>query len=271
MIKKLVSVIIPTYNRAHLISEAIESVVNQTYKDLEIIVVDDGSLDNTEKIVRKWQEKDKRIFYIKHEKNRGISAARNTGISYSKGDYLAFLDDDDIWLHQKIEVQMKEMMKSDFDLLFSNLYFWDSKKNTKYKAFELNPLSMGRDVLGILIKKNFGTTSTAFLRKSILKKVGFFDETLPPSEDYDLWLRIVYNGFKIGFIEEPLILYRIHSIQMTKKLYVMRTSRLKVFIKLIVREPLLLIKYPLLIKKILVLGSYKLIYDLLRLLKVKNK
>ena len=95
-----VSVIIPTYNRAHLVGRAIKSVLNQTYRDFEIIVVDDGSTDNTKDIIKEFQKKDKRIKYIPYEKNKGGSAARNTGIKAAKGEYIAFLDSDDEWAYE---------------------------------------------------------------------------------------------------------------------------------------------------------------------------
>ena len=100
-----VSVIIPTYNRAHLVGRAIRSVLNQTYQDFEIIVVDDGSTDNTEEVVKSFN--DPRIRYIRHEKNRGGSAACNTGIRAARGEYIAFQDSDDEWLPEKLEKQMQ--------------------------------------------------------------------------------------------------------------------------------------------------------------------
>ena len=101
-----VSIIIPTYNRAHLIGRAIQSVLNQTYQNFEIIVVDDGSTDNTEEMIKEFQKHDKRIKYIRHEKNRGGAAARNTGIKVARGEYIAFQDSDDEWLPEKLEKQM---------------------------------------------------------------------------------------------------------------------------------------------------------------------
>src|SRR4030042_5052103 len=100
-----VSIIIPTYNRAHLVMRAINSVLDQSFQDFEIIIVDDASRDNTEKMVSGIR--DKRIFYIRHEKNRGGSAARNTGIKQARGEYIAFLDSDDEWLPEKLEKQLK--------------------------------------------------------------------------------------------------------------------------------------------------------------------
>ena len=102
-----VSIILPTYNRAHIIEKAIQSVLNQTYQDFEIIIIDDGSKDDTKKIIRGFQEKDNRIKYIRFEENKGAAAARNAGIKMSKGEYITFQDSDDEWLPEKLEKQMK--------------------------------------------------------------------------------------------------------------------------------------------------------------------
>lgn len=108
--KPTVSVILPTYNRAHLVGRAIQSVLDQMYQDFEIIVVDDGSGDNTEEIINGFT--DTRIRYVKHQKNKGGSAARNTGIKLAKGKYIAFQDSDDEWLPDKLEKQMKAFKKA---------------------------------------------------------------------------------------------------------------------------------------------------------------
>ena len=102
-----VSIILPTYNRAYIIEKGINSLLNQTYQDFEIIIVDDGSTDNTEEIIKKLQEKDKRIKYIKLKTNKGAATARNIGIKAARGEYIAFQDSDDEWMHEKLEKQVK--------------------------------------------------------------------------------------------------------------------------------------------------------------------
>jgi glycosyltransferase involved in cell wall biosynthesis len=266
---KLISVIIPSYNSGRFLGRAIESVVNQTYKNLEIIIVDDGSVDETEKIAKAWQGKDKRIKYIKHQKNMGLAASRNTGIKNSQGEYIAFLDADDIWLPQKIETQLKKLKELNADLVFSNWYIWDPENNIKIKAFDSNPIKGKKDLLKFLIRKNFGNSSTALLKKSSLNIVGLFDETLNSSEDYDLWIRFCQKGMKIAFVEKPLIYYRTHSEQMSANIYRMCTTRLRVFLKLAKERPILLIKLPLLLKKIILLSGYKLVQDFLKIFKMK--
>jgi len=115
--KPTVSVIIPAYNRAHLIGRAIKSVLNQAYQDFELIIIDDCSTDNTDEVVREFQKKDNRIIYLKHDQNKGGSAARNTGIKVSKSEYIAFLDSDDEWLPEKLEIQMEAILKQNVSMV----------------------------------------------------------------------------------------------------------------------------------------------------------
>ena len=262
-----VSVIIPSYNSGKFLDEAVQSVVSQTYQNLEIIVVNDGSDDCTEEVAQKWQVADRRIKYIKHSRNQGLSAARNTGIKNAIGEYIAFLDADDVWLPKKIEIQIEKIKETNTDLAFSDWYVWDPQKDIKTKVFGSSPIKGKKDLLKFLIKKNFGNPSTAILRKAGLNRIGLFDESLPSSEDYDLWLRFILSGMKIIFINQPLVYYRVHSNQMTGDDYKMRVSRLIVFKKIVKRNPFFLIKYPLLLKKIILLEGYKLTQDLFNLFK----
>ena len=268
---ELISVIIPNYNSGKFLGEAIESVVNQTYKNIEIIVINDGSTDNTEEIAKKWQKRDERVRYLKHKENKGPSAARNTGIKNSRGEYIAFLDADDVWLPKKIEIQINKINDLDADLVFSNWYIWEPIKNVRVKAFNSNPLGNKEDLLCLFIKKNFGNPSTALLKKSSLEKIGLFDESLKSSEDYDLWLRFILKGMKIVFCIEPFIYSRKHPEQMTANTYRMRTSRLAVFKKIIQNEPNTLIKCPVLVKKIIFLQGYKFIQDFLKILGIRKR
>ena len=263
-----VSIIIPTYNRADLLPRAINSVLNQTFQDFELIIVDDGSTDNTKQVVEEFQKKDKRIKYIWQE-NSGLPTSRNTGIENTQGEYIALLDDDDVWLNKKLEIQLNKIEKNNHELFFSNWYFWDSETNQKNKAFNFNPLNNEKDLFKLFVKKNIGCSSTVIIKKAKLEKVGYFDEKLKSSEDYDLWLRFILNNARVGFDEEPLCLYRQHMKQMSSNQYIMRISRLKVFYKIIKKHPCYLIKYPILTKKIFSLQSYKLFYNFLKLFKNK--
>jgi len=183
-----VSVIIPTYNRAHLIGRAIQSVLDQTYQDFEIKVVDDSSADETEEIVRKF--KDKRIQYIRHTQNKGGPAARNVGIKMASGEFIGFLDDDDEWLPKKLEKQMRIFHGASPRIGVVYTGFWRIQDNKKTYM----PVAIPRKNAGVmhenLLKQNFVDTSTAIVRRKCFNKAGMFDETLPAYQDWEMWIRI---------------------------------------------------------------------------------
>jgi len=200
-----ISVIIPTYNRAHLIGRAIKSVLNQTYQDFEIIVVDDGSTDNTEEVVKSFN--DARISYIRHEKNKGEAAARNTGIEAAKKEYIAFQDSDDESFPQRLEKQIKifENESQKIGLVYSDMISIDEKGKKHYvKPAEFNPkdkfiykkaLNYERVCIGI---------GTSLIRKSCFGVAGFFDEKIPYFVDADFFIRLS-KYFYFYHISEPLI------------------------------------------------------------------
>lgn len=179
----LVSIIIPMYNSEETIIKSISSVLNQDYRDIEIIIVDDGSNDNSYNIVNLYIHEKKiqdKIKLIKQE-NRGPSAARNKGISISKGKYIAFLDSDDIWLKNKLIEQIKIMNKyNDISLLTCMINDNKLNHNTNLKYITFNKL----------LFKNCLTTSTVILKRNVIEDIGVFDDKKKYSEDYDLWLRI---------------------------------------------------------------------------------
>ncbi len=194
----LVSVIIPTYNRESTIEKSLQSVMNQTYKNIEIIVIDDGSTDNTENIVKDIQ--DERILYIKQE-NKGVSRARNTGILNSKGEYIAFQDSDDIWHANKLEVQMKKFRNSQYGLVYSSFNKIYEKKNSV-----LPKLKRGKEgnIYFDLLKLNFIGCPTVILKKEVVEKCGIFDESLHKYEDWEYFIRIS-REYKVLFVEEVLV------------------------------------------------------------------
>jgi glycosyltransferase involved in cell wall biosynthesis len=200
--KPTVSIIIPTYNRGHLIGRAIQSVLNQTYSDFELIVVDDRSTDNTEKVVKSI--KDKRIRYIQHEKNKGGAAARNTGIKAARGKYIAFQDSDDEWLSEKLEKQMKvfEGAPSNVGVVYSG--FWKIEGNRKKYIPSSQVTQKEGNLHNEVLKGNFVTTQSIVMRKQCVEKAGMFDENLPRLQDWELVLRLSkYYEFKC--IDEPLV------------------------------------------------------------------
>jgi len=209
-----VSVIIPTYNRAYLVGRAIRSVLNQTFQDFEIIVVDDGSTDNTEEVVKSFN--DPRIRYIRHEQNRGGSAARNTGIRAARGEYIAFLDSDDEWLPQKLERQVNAFKSLDetTGLVYTGLRFVDHKGTL---LWEQRPNLSGYIFHKLLQRNVIGTASSVMLRRDCLLSTGLFDETLPSRQDLDLWIRIA-RQFKVFPIPEPLTVHYVHEQRITADL-----------------------------------------------------
>ena len=214
-----VSVIIPTYNRAHLIGRAIQSVLNQTYRDFEIIVVDDGSTDNTEEVIKSFS--DERIRYIKHKENKGAAAARNTGIKTARGKFIAFQDSDDEWLPEKLEKQMKvfETAPPEVGIVYTG--FWRFENNKKiYIPFSWVKQKEG-NIHEELLKGNFIGTPAALVRKECFEKAGMFDEKLPGLEDWELFIRLSkYYNFKC--VDEPLLVsyYTSNSISANNEAYI---------------------------------------------------
>ena len=197
-----VSIILPTYNRAHIIEKAIQSVLNQTYQDFEIIIIDDGSKDDTEKIIRGFQEKDKRIKYIRFEENKGAAAARNAGIKMSKGEYITFQDSDDEWVIDKLEKQMK-IIETSSENIVVYCGFWRIDGDEKTYIPDINISNREGNIHKELLKGNFVDTPSILLPKKNLEKIGMFDENLLRLQDWDLSIRLSkYYNFKL--IDEPL-------------------------------------------------------------------
>lgn len=191
-----ITVIIPTYNRAEFILRAIKSVQNQTIKVDEIIVVDDGSNDNTKEIL-----KDLDIKYI-YQKNKGVSSARNMGIKNCNNDWIAFLDSDDTWHETKIEKQIIFHQQNKEIMLSHTNELWDRNgKIINQKKHQEKP--SGFCFLQNLAACKIGP-STVMIHADIFNQIGLFDENLTVCEDYDLWLRIS-KEFEIGYIDEKLI------------------------------------------------------------------
>jgi glycosyltransferase involved in cell wall biosynthesis len=208
-----VSVIIPTFNRANLIEKAIKSVLKQTYQDFEIIVVDDGSIDNTEEIIRGF--KDKRVKYIKkYKKNRGISVARNIGIKVARGKYIALLDSDDEWLPEKLNKQMKifESESSEVGVVYTGDYYVN-EKDKEIKKVHI-PRKKGYIYEDLLKAEGGLYVSTVLVKKECFAKVGLFDENFPAREDLDMWIRIA-KYYKFRYVKDLLVVCRTHLNQIT--------------------------------------------------------
>ena len=192
-----VSVVIPAYNAARFLKEAIDTAMAQTFTDYEIIVIDDGSTDATESIARAFGDK---LRYFRQQ-NRGASAARNEGIRKATGKYIAFLDSDDLWAPEKLAVQVGILdQNKEIGLVYSDWALTQDNGPGRASFLEVVPGASGR-VFDELIQRGFVLTSTVLVRRSCL------DETLPVVEDYDLWLRIAY-GWKFALIKDPLVTKR---------------------------------------------------------------
>jgi len=197
-----VSVIMPTYNRAHLLGRAIQSVLDQTYQHFEIIVVDDGSTDNTEEVVKSFG--DERIRYIRLRENSGTSAApRNTAIRAARGEYIALQDSDDEWLPEKLEKQLKLFENTPPKVGVVYTGFWKIKGDKKIYIPSSQQIKKEGDIHNELLKGNFVSGPVALIKKECFKRAGMFDEELPQYMDWEMWIRISkYYHFK--YVDEPL-------------------------------------------------------------------
>ncbi len=212
MNESLVSVIIPTYKRqASIVKRAIASVLCQTYNNFEVIIVDDSP---DEYIYRSEVENmilllnSEKVKYIKHDVNKGACAARNTGIIASRGDFVAFLDDDDEWLPNKLEKQMSLMDDSDFGLVYCRHFIVDDNK--KSIIMDKRMCYKGEVFAKLIISNFVGSTSFVLIRRECIDKVGMFNTELESAQDYEMWLRIA-NFYKITFANDPLVKYHIHG------------------------------------------------------------
>jgi glycosyltransferase involved in cell wall biosynthesis/GT2 family glycosyltransferase len=211
-----VSVVIPAYNHEKYVGEAIQSVLDQTFQDLELIIINDGSTDNTETEILKF--KDERIRYFSQE-NRGLSATLNRGIKLARGEFFNFLPSDDAFLREKLEIQLK-VFKGNLDLgvvfAFPQLIDAQGKEiyNDPAALWPIVPHETKEEIFPALFERNFLSAPTALIRMDCLKKVGGFDESLKYAQDYDLWLRIL-KYYDARLLKQPLTRYRWHGKNLT--------------------------------------------------------
>lgn len=222
MSQPLVSVIIPTYNRTHFLKETLNSIVSQTYSNIEIIIVDDGTPgDENKKLSNAYNN----LTYIKIENSGGPAKPRNIGLSNSKGEYIAFVDDDDLWLPKKIETQVNILENNqDFDLVHCSCHVIDKNgiKTGEIIGKPRNQRDKHGDVLARMIGNWTIMMPTPLISKNLISKVGLFNENIPPAlEDVEYWSRCAFHT-KFYFLDEPLVNYRKHSnnISTSKKKYI---------------------------------------------------
>lgn len=220
----MVSVIITTYNRRRFLKEATLSVLQQDYIDKEIIVVDDGSTDESFK-----ETEGLPVTYIWKE-NGGISSARNRGIEASKGGYIAFLDVDDLWVKGKLSTQMRRMTEADASVSYTD-EIWI--KNGKRMNQKLRHRKYSGNIFEHCLPLCIISPSSAVIRREVFDRVGLFDESLPVCEDYDMWLRISAR-FPVLFVESPLIIKRGgHDDQLSKSYEAMDRFRIQSLVNIL--------------------------------------
>ena len=198
----MVSVILPTFNRAKEINRSVYSILNQTYKDFELIIVDDCSTDCTQEIIN--EIRDSRIKYIRHETNKGAAAARNTGIKAAQGNLIAFQDSDDEWIPEKLAKQVRVIsaLPENVGVVYSG--FWKLGKQKKYIPSKNITIKEGM-IYNQLLHGNFVGMPVSIIRRECFDTVGGFNEHLRALEDWELFLRISTH-FKFKYIDEPLVL-----------------------------------------------------------------
>jgi len=208
--KPHVSVIIPTYNRGWILTEAIDSVLAQDYEDYELIVVDDGSTDNTREILDAYGQD----IMVLRQANKGVSSARNRGIAEAGGQLVAFLDSDDLWLPRKLSRQVNFFKLNPAAVINQTEEIWIRN------GVRVNPKDRHRKPAGVIFERSLGlcliSPSAVMIKKPLFDAVGGFDENLPACEDYDLWLRISCR-YPVHLIDTPLIIKRGgHGDQLSK-------------------------------------------------------
>jgi len=209
--KPLVSVVIATYNMAAYVLLAVKSVLDQTYKNTEVIIVDDGSTDDTREALKTYLN-DPRVRYL-FQKNKGQAAAKNYGVRESQGEYVAFLDGDDMWAPEKLDVQIPLFLNSEaVGLVYSRVLYID--EIGKELSVADNELFRGR-VSGPLLIRNFIGFGTCVVRKECFDRLGGFEERLRMGIDYELWLRFS-TRYDFDYVDLPLLRYRLWPGQMSK-------------------------------------------------------
>ncbi|WP_130649331.1 glycosyltransferase family 2 protein [Egicoccus halophilus] len=211
--RPLVSVLVPTYNRVHLLTRALDSALRQTMADLEVLVVDDGSTDGTQPVVA--NHPDPRVRYLRQVPNQGVSAARNRGIRAARGDYLAFLDSDDEWFPDKLARQMRRFaaLPASVAMVYAGVEDDDGLGNRRPRR-----ATHQGDLHAQLLRRNVvHGTSSVVLRREVVATVGFFDESIPAIEDYEYWLRVA-RFFDVEVVPQPLSRYHDPADQPRKSL-----------------------------------------------------
>ena len=205
----LISVIIPAYNAEQFLDETLESVLSQTYENWECIIVNDGSTDNTESIAKKWCEKDARFCYF-YKENSGVSDTRNLGIKEARGEYIAFLDADDLYMPNFLDVCLENLVEKDVDLVAPKmLEFWDVRNGIIEDEDKKDYLYSGIEGIALFLHSN-RLTMALLCKKSVMDEVGGFTWH-KKAEDLHCWLKVLFAGYKIYRLGEYYAYRRMHN------------------------------------------------------------
>jgi len=245
-----VSVITPLYNNKKYIEKAINSILSQTYKNLEMIVVDNSSSDGSGELVKnKFGNK---VRYILQE-NRGAAAAVNRGISLSQGNYIAFCDSDDWWLPEKLEKQVNFLeTNQNFGMVYGDALLAKDEiliSQTWLQSRKVLPCSGGKEkcLLPLFAKNFIPAPLTVLIRKSVIEQVGLFNEKFSSTYDYEYWFRILEAGIQIAYLDESLAVWRIHAGQGSKKIRKMKLAQIKILQEFLKRNPNFIKSHPFLV------------------------
>ncbi|AFY54576.1 glycosyl transferase [Rivularia sp. PCC 7116] len=217
--KNVVTIVLPAYNASEYLSETINSVLSQTFPDFELLVIDDGSTDNTTDIVRDFCQRDSRMRLIS-QKNQGVSVARNTGIKMAQGEFIAFIDSDDLWMPNKLAMHVQHLRANpNLGLSYARVEFmtFDGKPTGKYS----NPRLVNISAKDLYEENAAVTPSNAVISRTALEQVGGFDGELSGAADAELFLRVKCHGWQVEGIDQVLVLYRTSLGGMSSQLYKM--------------------------------------------------
>lgn len=235
--KPTVSIIVPCYNYGHLVKETLHNLLNQTYKEWECIIVNDGSTDNSEEVILNSIQDDFRFKYI-YQANKGLSEARNEGIKRATGVFIQLLDADDLLETSKLELQIDFLTKhEEVDIVYGDVkYFYSDSPSVYFKTVnghqkEWMPRVSGKGnlLIAALMKQNIMAVNCALIRSSTFRRAGGFDKTLPMLEDWEFWLRCALKGMSFYYLKQNNTdaLVRMHSMSMTREKWKMRYQELE--------------------------------------------
>jgi teichuronic acid biosynthesis glycosyltransferase TuaG len=226
---ELVSIVLPTYNSDSYISETISSVINQSYTNWELIVVNDGSTDTTDSIINSLVATENRIKYIS-KTNSGVSNSRNAGIAIAKGSFIAFLDADDVWKTDNLLEKINLLNTNNCDVVYSKCELIDENSTKIGKEYGGSDYPSLNDIL--LLKGNYITApSGVIFKKPVIDQIGGFDPNLSNNADQDIWIRALLANFRISYLSKVLWQYRVHTHNMSSNIKLLESDSIYMFDK----------------------------------------